>query len=63
MEISGTTVTITCPFSGDNVNWKPNGLKAKGNKYIIEDHDSSPLTVSCEESGKKHALYLNAKGE
>ncbi|XP_042738419.1 T-cell surface glycoprotein CD3 epsilon chain [Lagopus leucura] len=61
VEISGTTVTITCPFSGDNVNWKPDGLKADGNKYIIENHDSSPLTVSCEDGGKKHALYLNAK--
>ncbi|XP_003212775.1 T-cell surface glycoprotein CD3 epsilon chain [Meleagris gallopavo] len=60
VEISGTTVTITCPFSGE-VKWKPDKLKTDGNKCIIENHDSSPLNVTCEESNKKLALYLNAR--
>uniref|UniRef100_A0A8C9FCL2 T-cell surface glycoprotein CD3 epsilon chain n=1 Tax=Pavo cristatus TaxID=9049 RepID=A0A8C9FCL2_PAVCR len=60
VEISGTTVTITCPFSGNDIKWEPAG-KEEDNKYIIENHNSSPLNVTCSEGGNKHAMYLNAK--
>ncbi|XP_021231572.1 T-cell surface glycoprotein CD3 epsilon chain [Numida meleagris] len=66
VEISGTTVTITCPISGDEIDWEPtvtNGER-ENNKYIIKNHDSSPLTVTCKEKNNeknKHAMYLNAR--
>lgn len=62
VEISGTTVTITCPVSGDEIKWTPAGKKAVDNKYIIENHDSSPLNVTCQgNDNKQRAMYLNAK--
>ncbi|OXB75939.1 UNVERIFIED_CONTAM: hypothetical protein H355_012907 [Colinus virginianus] len=64
VEISGTTVTITCPLSGDNIKWEPTGKKVIDNKYVIEDHDSSPLSVTCmenEDNKNKRVLYLNAR--
>ncbi|XP_072210966.1 T-cell surface glycoprotein CD3 epsilon chain [Excalfactoria chinensis] len=61
VEISGTTVTVTCPLSGDKIEWEPAGENAVGNKYIVENYNSSPLNLSCKESDKKHSIYLNAK--
>ncbi|NXJ10349.1 CD3E protein, partial [Odontophorus gujanensis] len=64
VEISGTTVTITCPLSGDNIKWEPTGKKIINNKYVVEDHDSSPLSLTCmenEDNKNKRALYLNAR--
>lgn len=61
VEISGTTVTITCPSSGDDIKWKPDPALVVNNKYIIQNHDSSPLTVSCTAGDEEHTMYLNAK--
>ncbi|XP_051668528.1 T-cell surface glycoprotein CD3 epsilon chain [Manacus candei] len=66
VEISGTTVTITCPLAEDDVVWKSTGGKAgtsNERKYIITDHDSSPANLSCssDSSGTRHELYLNAR--
>lgn len=63
VEISGTTVTITCPSSGEDIKWKPDPALGDNNKYIIQNHDSSPLTVSCTAGDEEHTMYLNAKGE
>ncbi|XP_075579401.1 T-cell surface glycoprotein CD3 epsilon chain [Pelecanus crispus] len=63
VEISGTTVTITCPLSEDKVTWQQNGKNLEFNeaKYIIENHDSSPVNLSCSSGGEKHEMYLNAR--
>uniref|UniRef100_A0A669Q1J0 CD3e molecule n=1 Tax=Phasianus colchicus TaxID=9054 RepID=A0A669Q1J0_PHACC len=63
VEISGTTVTITCPSSGSNIKVMPknDGKTINDNKYMIENHNSSPLNVTCEENNEKHEMYLNAK--
>ncbi|NXX39844.1 CD3E protein, partial [Tricholaema leucomelas] len=63
VEISGTTVTITCPLSDDTTTWQLSGSPAgsPGEKYIIENHDSSPLNVSCSSAGQKYQMYLNAR--
>ncbi|NXP23936.1 CD3E protein, partial [Scytalopus superciliaris] len=64
VEISGTTVTITCPLEETGIVWKaPEGMKDDGNerKYIIKDYDSSPATLSCSSRSTKHDLYLNAR--
>nr|XP_010297849.1 PREDICTED: T-cell surface glycoprotein CD3 epsilon chain [Balearica regulorum gibbericeps] len=62
VEISGTTVTITCPFS-DPTSWELNGVNQakKDAKHVIENHDSSPVNVSCTKDGKKYEMYLNAR--
>ncbi|NXG16595.1 CD3E protein, partial [Grallaria varia] len=64
VEISGTTVTVTCPLEGvEDIKWDP--AQATGTddkrKYILVEHDSSPVTLSCSAGGEKHELYLNAK--
>ncbi|NXG76433.1 CD3E protein, partial [Baryphthengus martii] len=63
VEISGTTVTITCPLTEDIVTWELTGTKPTSNerKYVIENHDSSPANVSCSSGAKKHEMYLNAR--
>ncbi|NWH55547.1 CD3E protein, partial [Fregata magnificens] len=64
VEISGTTVTITCPVAEGSIAWELNGTPKPGsneNKYIIENHDSSPANVSCSSGGKKYEMYLNAR--
>ncbi|KAF1616031.1 UNVERIFIED_CONTAM: T-cell surface glycoprotein CD3 epsilon chain, partial [Eudyptes robustus] len=63
VEISGTTVTITCPLTESDIDWKPPGTKLADNnrKYIIENHDSSPINVSCSSGRKTYELYLNAR--
>ncbi|NXT45407.1 CD3E protein, partial [Pelecanoides urinatrix] len=63
VEISGTTVTITCPLTEGNVVWDSPGRKPGSNerKYVIEHHDSSPANVSCSSGGEKHEMYLNAR--
>lgn len=66
VEISGTTVTITCPLSEEsNIAWEITGTKpsSRDRKYVIENHDSSPANVSCASGGKKHEMYLNVRGE
>lgn len=65
MEISGTTVTITCPLTEDTITWHSTGTKgvSDAQKYVIENHDSSPVSVSCSAGAKKYEMYLNAKGE
>ncbi|XP_057897310.1 T-cell surface glycoprotein CD3 epsilon chain [Melospiza georgiana] len=65
VEISGTTVTITCPLGedDDNIQWELSGKTqdTKERKFIIKDHDSSPANLSCSLGNAKHQLYLNAK--
>ncbi|NXT00646.1 CD3E protein, partial [Jacana jacana] len=63
VEISGTTVTITCPLTEGNIAWKSTATKPEGNerKYVIENHNSSPMNVSCSSGGKEYHLYLNAR--
>ncbi|XP_032862567.1 T-cell surface glycoprotein CD3 epsilon chain [Tyto alba] len=63
VEISGTTVTITCPLTEGSIDWELAGTKQtfKERKYVIENHDSSPASVSCSSSVKKHEMYLNAR--
>ena len=65
VEISGTTVTITCPLTEGSIVWELTGTKQASNerKYVIENHDSSPANVSCSSGDKKHEMYLNARGE
>ncbi|NXK53215.1 CD3E protein, partial [Chauna torquata] len=63
VEISGTTVTITCPLSEGNIKWEPilaNSVTDE-RKYVISNHDSSPLNLSCSEGDKKHQMYLKAR--
>ncbi|XP_009708683.1 PREDICTED: T-cell surface glycoprotein CD3 epsilon chain [Cariama cristata] len=63
VEISGTTVTITCPLMDDRVVWEITGTKPASNerKYVIENHDSSPANLSCSSGGNKYDMYLNAR--
>ncbi|NXJ85285.1 CD3E protein, partial [Trogon melanurus] len=63
VEISGTTVTITCPLTESDINWEtPEPKPARGErKYIIENHDSSSANVTCKSANKKYQLYLNAR--
>ncbi|NWI64221.1 CD3E protein, partial [Todus mexicanus] len=65
VEISGTTVTITCPLAEENINWEVTGTNPKSRsserKYVIENHASSPANVSCSSGAKKYEMYLNAK--
>uniref|UniRef100_A0A8C6YP62 CD3e molecule n=1 Tax=Nothoprocta perdicaria TaxID=30464 RepID=A0A8C6YP62_NOTPE len=63
VEISGTTVTITCPATDGNIVWQPAITKPSDNdrKYIIEDYDSSPRNLTCSSGDKKYNMYLNAR--
>ncbi|NXW07083.1 CD3E protein, partial [Fregetta grallaria] len=63
VEISGTTVTITCPLTEGSIVWELTGTKTASNerKYVIENHDSSPSNVSCSSADKKYEMYLNAR--
>ncbi|NXF48871.1 CD3E protein, partial [Oceanites oceanicus] len=63
VEISGTTVTITCPLTEGSIAWELTGTKTASNerKYVIENHDSSPSNVSCSSADKKYEMYLNAR--
>ncbi|XP_030320623.1 T-cell surface glycoprotein CD3 epsilon chain isoform X1 [Calypte anna] len=63
VEISGTTVTITCPLTEGSIAWEITGIQpeSKERKYVIENHDSSPTNVSCSTDDKKHEMYLNAR--
>ncbi|NWU01218.1 CD3E protein, partial [Urocynchramus pylzowi] len=63
VEISGTTVTITCPFEAEDIRWDLSGKTqvTKERKFIIKNHDSTPANLSCSLGDKKHQLYLNAK--
>uniref|UniRef100_A0A663M062 T-cell surface glycoprotein CD3 epsilon chain n=1 Tax=Athene cunicularia TaxID=194338 RepID=A0A663M062_ATHCN len=63
VEISGTTVTITCPLTEGNILWEFRGdkLTSDERKYVIENHDSSPAVVSCSSGGQKYAMHLHAR--
>ncbi|XP_074018534.1 T-cell surface glycoprotein CD3 epsilon chain isoform X2 [Numenius arquata] len=63
VEISGTTVTITCPLTEGNIVWESTATKPEDSerKYVIENHNSSPMNVSCSSGDKKYHLYLNAR--
>ncbi|NXB45247.1 CD3E protein, partial [Leucopsar rothschildi] len=63
VEISGTTVTITCPFENEDIRWELSGTTGdtKERKFIIKDHDSSPANLSCSSGDQKSQLYLNAR--
>ncbi|NXO65302.1 CD3E protein, partial [Phainopepla nitens] len=63
VEISGTTVTITCPFEDEGIGWEVSGTRKdnKERKFIIKDHDSTPANLSCSLGSKKRHLYLNAR--
>ncbi|XP_065508232.1 T-cell surface glycoprotein CD3 epsilon chain isoform X1 [Caloenas nicobarica] len=64
VEISGTTVTITCPLTEEgNIVWEITGMKptSQARKYVIENHDSSPTSVNCSLGAKKHEMYLNVR--
>ncbi|NXS04573.1 CD3E protein, partial [Oxylabes madagascariensis] len=63
VEISGTTVTITCPIDDENIQWDLRGRigDTLERKFIIRDHDSTPANLSCSLGNRKHELYLNAR--
>ncbi|NXR65692.1 CD3E protein, partial [Rhadina sibilatrix] len=63
VEISGTTVTITCPFEGEGIQWAWSGRTEVTNerKLIIRDHDSTPANLSCSLGKENRQLYLNAR--
>ncbi|XP_076214558.1 T-cell surface glycoprotein CD3 epsilon chain [Aptenodytes patagonicus] len=63
VEISGTTVTLTCPLTESDVVWYLAGTKSdnKGRKHVIDNHNSSPVNVSCSSADKKYEMYLNAR--
>ncbi|NXU50715.1 CD3E protein, partial [Turnix velox] len=63
VEISGTTVTITCPLNDESITWTSTGEKPETNdrRYTIDNHDSSPANISCSAGQKVYHMYLNAK--
>ncbi|NXS23453.1 CD3E protein, partial [Mystacornis crossleyi] len=65
VEISGTTVTVTCPLEDEGIQWDghPSGKRGdtEERKFIIKDHDSTPANLSCSIGNKKRELYLNAR--
>uniref|UniRef100_A0A8C3UBA2 CD3e molecule n=1 Tax=Catharus ustulatus TaxID=91951 RepID=A0A8C3UBA2_CATUS len=63
VEISGTTVTITCPFEDEGIRWELSGKAddTSERKLVIKDHDSTPANLSCSSGSKKRQLYLNAR--
>ncbi|NXG53237.1 CD3E protein, partial [Psilopogon haemacephalus] len=63
VEISGTTVTITCPLLDDTITWELSGSQGEssGRKYTMENHNSSPVNVTCSSAGQKHRMFLNAR--
>ncbi|NWI37804.1 CD3E protein, partial [Picathartes gymnocephalus] len=63
VEISGTTVTITCPFEEEGIEWALSGktTNAGERRFVISDHDSTPANLSCSLGNKKRELYLNAR--
>ncbi|NXB74531.1 CD3E protein, partial [Donacobius atricapilla] len=63
VEISGTTVTVTCPFEDEDIRWEVPGRAAdtKERKFIMRDHDSTPANLSCSLGNRKRQLYLNAR--
>ncbi|KFU86103.1 T-cell surface glycoprotein CD3 epsilon chain, partial [Chaetura pelagica] len=63
VEISGTTVTITCPLTEGRIEWDLSGKKQEGDerKYVLENHDSSPINVSCSSNQEKYNMYLHAR--
>ncbi|NXY39455.1 CD3E protein, partial [Pomatorhinus ruficollis] len=63
VEISGTTVTITCPFEDDGIQWTLSGKTddTKERKFIIRDHNNKPANLSCSLGNQKRDLYLNAR--
>ncbi|XP_013042723.2 T-cell surface glycoprotein CD3 epsilon chain [Anser cygnoides] len=60
VDISGTTVTVVCPLP-EEITWSPKGLEAQGNTYVKENHDSSPLNLSCTSGDKTIQMYLKAR--
>ncbi|XP_066190726.1 T-cell surface glycoprotein CD3 epsilon chain-like [Sylvia atricapilla] len=63
VEISGTTVTITCPLEDDGIDWtfSRKGEVTEEKKLIFRDHDSSPANLSCSLGSRQRELYLNAR--
>ncbi|NXI59498.1 CD3E protein, partial [Chloroceryle aenea] len=62
VEISGTTVTITCPVSESSLTWTFSGTGVSGHdKYTLENYDSSPGNVTCSSPSQKYHMYLNAR--
>ncbi|XP_063273839.1 T-cell surface glycoprotein CD3 epsilon chain isoform X1 [Prinia subflava] len=63
VEISGTTVTITCPLEDENIQWDlPRKTdETRDRSLIIRDHDSAPANLSCSSGSKRRQLYLNAR--
>uniref|UniRef100_A0A8C8B5N7 T-cell surface glycoprotein CD3 epsilon chain n=1 Tax=Otus sunia TaxID=257818 RepID=A0A8C8B5N7_9STRI len=63
VEISGTTVTITCPLTEGSITWAFRGknLDINERKYVIENHDSSPASVKCSTDSKMHEMHLHAR--
>ncbi|NWU40134.1 CD3E protein, partial [Hylia prasina] len=63
VEISGTTVTITCPFEDEGIRWALSGKTeaTTERKFVIRDHDSTPANLSCSLGKRNRQLYLNAR--
>ncbi|NXV75285.1 CD3E protein, partial [Atlantisia rogersi] len=64
VEISGTTVTITCPSQENSNYWALDGTSQShtGSKYVIEDYKSLPTKVTCGESDTQiNELHLHAR--
>ncbi|NWX35907.1 CD3E protein, partial [Notiomystis cincta] len=63
VEISGTTVTVTCPYEDEKIQWDLPGRRwdTEHGKLIMRDHDSTPANLSCSLGLKKSELYLNAR--
>ncbi|XP_040390268.1 T-cell surface glycoprotein CD3 epsilon chain [Cygnus olor] len=60
VDISGTTVTVVCPLPED-ITWSPKSSEAQGNTYVKENHDSSPLNLTCTSGSDKIQMYLKAR--
>ncbi|NXS28233.1 CD3E protein, partial [Pomatostomus ruficeps] len=63
VEISGTTVTITCPLKEPGIQWNRRRTTEDTDerKFVMLDHDSTPANLSCSLGNEKHELYLNAR--
>ncbi|KAM6043267.1 T-cell surface glycoprotein CD3 epsilon chain isoform 1-T2 [Chlamydotis macqueenii] len=64
VEISGTTVTLTCPLPEGTITWTLSETKqthGSEQKHVIKNHNSSPTSVSCASDDKTYEMYLNAR--
>ncbi|NXO49125.1 CD3E protein, partial [Aramus guarauna] len=62
VEISGTTVTVTCPSLEPPVSWRVNDeQKSNETKLVLQDPENFPLNITCSSKERRAEMYLNAK--